>query len=533
MATLAQGQAARLNLKASQSITVTPSSTGRATVSANGPSNLTYEQKTIYAAETFGPYVADTVMNIAAVAGSLEYTDPYTLVPSYATDSSGNVTGLVGLGGRMTGWSRSLSGAGYGVGVDPFGQVITASNVTAITGETTSAVTATEVQTAEGQGLRVVSDTVSKYIQIDLEFANPMLIAELGVLLIANGLTQNTVQVFVGVSSAFSGTLNDTASVSGGSGANRAYSNGLPTWILFGTDPTMSWANSTPYTLSTQLFTHVRVRVAPIAGQLANFTLIRCVANPKGKSRLTITADDGYISQYTYLASMLQKRGLVCSLGIIPARVGSSADYMTLRQLQELKANGHEIITHGPIPVGGSLISNYANAELAVQDMITCRQQLVDWGLITTDAEYASYIWPQGVFQFSAGDTSLIDAAIGAGFTLARSTTRYLPISQRLHAGTIYGRFINGIVGHTRSTVSEVAEDAEVAATIDAIEYAGANGMDGTLMLHSVIADQGVWAATSGNDIEVSRLASILDAIVVEIAAGRAVNALYSNFSGK
>lgn len=98
MATLTQGQAARLNLKASQSITVTPSSAGQATVSANGPSNLVYEQKTIYSAETFGPYVADTVMNIAAVFGSLEYTDPYTLVPSFSTDSSGNVTGLVGLG---------------------------------------------------------------------------------------------------------------------------------------------------------------------------------------------------------------------------------------------------------------------------------------------------------------------------------------------------------------------------------------------------------------------------------------------------
>ena len=100
MATLAQGQAARLDLKASQSITVTPSSTGRATVSANGPGNLVYTQKTIYAAETFGPYVADTVMSIAAVAGSLEYTDHYTLVPSYFLDASNNVTGLVGPAGN-------------------------------------------------------------------------------------------------------------------------------------------------------------------------------------------------------------------------------------------------------------------------------------------------------------------------------------------------------------------------------------------------------------------------------------------------
>jgi len=90
MATLAQGQAARLDLKASQSITVTPSTSGQATVSANGPSNLTYEQKTIYAAETFGPYVADTNIVISAVIGSLDYTDPVTSVPGVYEDEDGN-----------------------------------------------------------------------------------------------------------------------------------------------------------------------------------------------------------------------------------------------------------------------------------------------------------------------------------------------------------------------------------------------------------------------------------------------------------
>jgi hypothetical protein len=89
MATLTQGQAARLNLKASQSITVTPSSAGQATVSANGPSNLVYEQKTIYAAETFGPYVADSNIVISAVIGTLEYTDPVTSVPGVYEDENG------------------------------------------------------------------------------------------------------------------------------------------------------------------------------------------------------------------------------------------------------------------------------------------------------------------------------------------------------------------------------------------------------------------------------------------------------------
>lgn len=103
MATLTQGQAIKLHLSASQTITVTPASNGRATVSANGPGNLSYPQKTIYSAETFGPYVADAEMVISAVAGSLEYTDPYTLVPSFSLDAANNVTGLVGPDGARIG----------------------------------------------------------------------------------------------------------------------------------------------------------------------------------------------------------------------------------------------------------------------------------------------------------------------------------------------------------------------------------------------------------------------------------------------
>lgn len=73
MATLAQGQAVKLHCAISQAITVTPSTGGRATISANGPGNVSYAQKTISAAETFGPYLSDTDVVIAAVAGSLSY----------------------------------------------------------------------------------------------------------------------------------------------------------------------------------------------------------------------------------------------------------------------------------------------------------------------------------------------------------------------------------------------------------------------------------------------------------------------------
>ena len=87
MATLAQGQAVKLHCAISQEITVTPSTGGRATISANGPGNVSYAQKTISAAETFGPYLSDTDVVIAAVAGSLSYD----LGAASVVDAGGNV----------------------------------------------------------------------------------------------------------------------------------------------------------------------------------------------------------------------------------------------------------------------------------------------------------------------------------------------------------------------------------------------------------------------------------------------------------
>lgn len=131
MATLTQGQAARLNLKASQSITVTPSSAGQATVSANGPSNLTYEQKTIYVAETFGPYVADTNIVISAVIGSLDYTDPITSVPGISEDENGAYRftmpdGSVGVLSEVSAYVAATASAGATVhtGTGEFGGYI-------------------------------------------------------------------------------------------------------------------------------------------------------------------------------------------------------------------------------------------------------------------------------------------------------------------------------------------------------------------------------------------------------------------------
>ena len=433
--------------------------------------------------------------------------------------------------GRSTGWGRAITGAGVGRGFDPFGQNISSTNIGTVVGQTSSVVTLTDVFTSDGSGVRAVCGTVDKYIELQFALPYPMLVRQLAVLAAANPTTQSTLSIYAGTDSGYSTFISRGVVVNTGGGKDGYHTNGLVTVKLGGPSPTDAWVNGSALNLDTQLFTHIKVRCTPLSGQFADFTLVKWLANPAQRSRIALTFDDGYDSCFKYAVPLMQSRGLRGSFAIIPDLIGT-AGYMTLEQLRELKANGHEILTHGPIGGAGSLTANYANATLAVADAVACRQRLVDSGLITTDAEYATYVWPQGQYQFSTGDTSLLDAMKAAGFTAGRVVQRHLSYSHSAARSTAYGGLIAPIFGHQRSTTTSGAEDTEITNCTNAIAYAAANGLDAVGMFHKFIADQGVFSATTTLDIEVSRFVTIIDAIVTQIAAGKATNELFSNFSG-
>ncbi len=74
MPIIEQGQARTLHLAISQAVTVTPSVGGRATISSQSPRGVFLPQQTIVAAQTFGPYLSDTDLTIAASAGAAVYS---------------------------------------------------------------------------------------------------------------------------------------------------------------------------------------------------------------------------------------------------------------------------------------------------------------------------------------------------------------------------------------------------------------------------------------------------------------------------
>lgn len=421
---------------------------------------------------------------------------------------------------------------GVGAGYDVMAGTMTAANATAGSQTGATPETVTDVVTEAGPGVQITTASAAgEWAQLTWALPTAMTIRQIAALLHVPTTTQSAVALYASTDGTFGGStmVSKTITVSANSGMNGHQTNGLLMPYMFGGEVSNAWTNSGTLNLNTALFTHVRVRVTPLAGQFADLTVVKLLANPSRRSRIYITSDDGYLSWYVYALPLLQARGLVSSVAVIPPLVGS-ASYMNLSQLREFVAAGHECITHGPQDGNGSLIDNYATNAERVADMVAQRQWITDNGLFTRDAQKRCYIWPQGKFQAAASDQSLIEAAQAAGFTVARSVSRFVPFSEAAAGMTPAGQMILPIIGHSRQT-SEVNENAEITNITNAISYAAANGLDACLMFHKVIADQAVFSATEAIEIEVSRLATIFDAIVTQIGAGKMECGLLSDMA--
>jgi hypothetical protein len=280
--------------------------------------------------------------------------------------------------------------------------------------------------------------------------------------------------------------------------------------------------------LQSALFTHMQIRVTPTAGQVAQITLRRVTVNPAKKGRIAIMADDGRASWMRRAIPILERRGLRCSLSIIPDRIGLSSSYMTWDEVDNLVQRGHEVVTHGPIGGTGNIVDNYATVAEGVADAVACRAELQSRGLLKTSQSKTCYVWPQGKWQAATGQAEWLEGMQAQGFTLGRSVTRYLPCSAQDAATTQYSGLMLPIIGHIRGADAG-AEATVVNNILSAIEACGASGLDGILMFHQIVDAGGAYG--SNDDIEVDRFITIMDGIVTQIAAGRCDNVLFSEMA--
>lgn len=243
------------------------------------------------------------------------------------------------------------------------------------------------------------------------------------------------------------------------------------------------------------------------------------------KGRICVIADDGWRSWFLRGAPLLARYGIPSTNAIIPSLIGSSPNHATEAMLQDYVAQGNANVTHGPIGGSGNLFTRWGTDAEALADMIAARDWLLARGL--TDSRGAQcYIWPQGFYARTAGDTSFIKAAWDAGFRLGRSvmeSTVYPNV--RATSSRCLSLLAMPTIGHTYAGATNTADDAAETTNINTIvtriQALGAQRADGFVMLHQVV---GRGAAAAGDTmIEVDRLATICAAIQTEVNAGRLV----------
>ena len=268
----------------------------------------------------------------------------------------------------------------------------------------------------------------------------------------------------------------------------------------------------------TTTFANAKIRITPEAGQQAVATVFGMWINgSSSRPRITISADDGWATQYTDMLPILEKYNLRCSFGIIGDLVGT-AGYMTLNQLKDLVARGHECVVHGPLGGTGSL-QNYSTYADVLRDVSYHRDFLVSNSLAKNGSEKI-YVFPQGKYALSRGDQTILQALNDAGFVggrLADETASVMP------SGPLFKRnaMLCNILGHNYAGGTEAANISNI---INRVQTAADAGKNSVLMFHKF--SSGV--PGDSTTIQNSNFDSICAAINELENAGTAQNALLS-----
>ena len=144
---------------------------------------------------------------------------------------------------------------------------------------------------------------------------------------------------------------------------------------------------------------------------------------------IVFSFDDGYDEHYTEFAPILEKYGLRGSFAPIRSLVGTSGNFMTLAQLKELVARGHDVCGHGAT----SLATMSSQAEIETE-LIASRDYILDNGLSTNNS-HLCYLYPLGGYAIAAHIDWISNALKTAGIIGARRTTSLSGTTLSKHMG--------------------------------------------------------------------------------------------------
>lgn len=278
-----------------------------------------------------------------------------------------------------------------------------------------------------------------------------------------------------------------------------------------------------------QIFKRAKIRINPADGATTTVYIKRIAIGGRNKSRISITADDGYSSWLNIGQPVLDEYNLVSTMAIITASVGDSG-YVTWDDLQRFVSSGrHECVPHGPnhptTKGNGNLWSAWSTDDERLADVLGCRDLLVSRG-VTSARAAKCYIWPQGQYTGADGDTTFLQLLVANGFWLGRGVTgdTFRNFRASLISPKNPARLVLNIAGG-HSWASPGTEAANIAAIIANIQAAATSGMDCCVVFHRVV---GVDAAANSTEISINRLREICVAINALINAGSMRNVLFS-----
>jgi peptidoglycan/xylan/chitin deacetylase (PgdA/CDA1 family) len=90
----------------------------------------------------------------------------------------------------------------------------------------------------------------------------------------------------------------------------------------------------------------IRIMLRAKTGDSMKLTLNKMSYAPNAGGIVSISFDDGRISQFTNAYPILTTKGIKATFYVIPSRIDSSDDYMTTANLDSLNANGHDVSSH-------------------------------------------------------------------------------------------------------------------------------------------------------------------------------------------
>lgn len=263
--------------------------------------------------------------------------------------------------------------------------------------------------------------------------------------------------------------------------ADKAY-NG---WHFIGFDANATGGIGADYTgvyttgnWATQTLQNVKITINQNSADPCNIYIGKWLADWNRKAKLMIIADDGYASWFSRAVPLLNSLNLKSAASIIAAQIGLNSTWATLSQIRNSYDKGHDLVTHG-----ATALSSLADAAAIRADISLNRDFLKNNGF-TRSLDY--YVYPNGVYQLSAGDATIKNILISEGFKAARGTTN--PRQYRTPDRPADAKWLMPVLG-----VSGATAPSAITGYIDKlITYGGV----GSLMYHDIVLSGGTTATT-------------------------------------